>query len=464
MTARLSILTTAAALLATASVAVAQGQASDEPPLPEGLEEQEEPALPEGLDGEDEPGVPEGLRDGDEISVTADGDQAPWLPFDLNGYADIRAGARVVDDPYEERASVGELRVQLATERTWTAMNTAVRVVADAIYDPVLGEHEPQLERGEGAIDLREANVVVSPTEFADIKLGRQILTWGAGDLLFVNDLFPKDWNALLVGRDLAYLKAPSDAVKVSLFSELVNVDVVYTPRFDADRYPDRRRVSSWDPMLDRIAGGDSLVLADRPNTWFGDDELALRLHRHVGRYEVAAYGYHGRWKSPAGFDPLHGVATFPLLSVYGASARGPFGGGIAYLEGGYYDSRDDRGATDPLIRDSETRVLAGYERELGPLLTLGVQYYAEIADRDRHVVTLRLTWRAMAERLRATLFAFVSPSDRDIYLRPQLTYAIDDHWRAELGGNVFFGASDDTFFGQFRYNTNAYAGARYGW
>ncbi|MFW6031595.1 MAG: hypothetical protein ACOC9T_03300, partial [Myxococcota bacterium] len=32
----------------------------------------------------------------------------------------------------------------------------------------------------------------------------------GTGDLVFLNDLFPKDWRSFLLGRDLDYLKAPS--------------------------------------------------------------------------------------------------------------------------------------------------------------------------------------------------------------------------------------------------------------
>ncbi len=41
----------------------------------------------------------------------------------------------------------------------------------------------------------------------ADLRLGRQIVTWGVGDLLFVNDVFPKDWSAFFSGRPLEYLK-----------------------------------------------------------------------------------------------------------------------------------------------------------------------------------------------------------------------------------------------------------------
>ena len=63
----------------------------------------------------------------------------------------------------------------------------------------------------------------------------------------------------------------------------------------------------------------------------------------------------------------------------YGAPAfAGNLLGGIANIEGAYYDSRDDRDGTDPLIRNSEIRGLAGYERELVANFMLGLQYYLE--------------------------------------------------------------------------------------
>ncbi len=74
------------------------------------------------------------------------------------------------------------------------------------------------LDSGDGAFDLREASLVFSPSADTDVKVGRQILTWGTGDLVFINDLFPKDWVSFFIGRDVEYLKAPSDALKVSAF------------------------------------------------------------------------------------------------------------------------------------------------------------------------------------------------------------------------------------------------------
>ncbi len=33
-----------------------------------------------------------------------------------------------------------------------------------------------------------------------DLRLGRQIITRGVGDLVFINDVFPKDWSAFFPG------------------------------------------------------------------------------------------------------------------------------------------------------------------------------------------------------------------------------------------------------------------------
>jgi hypothetical protein len=447
--------------------------AADEPPLPEGAE----PALPEGA----EPPLPIGLEKPPPRPPAAK-PPADWLrQVGLTGFLDLRGGVRTQRDSHQRDASLGEARAQLDFQKT--LRKVTFRLVADFVYDPVLDHHTIDLESGEGWLDLRQANVGFSPLPLLDVKVGRQILTWGTGDLVFINDLFPKDWQAFFIGRDVEYLKAPSDALKMSLFTKLANLDVVFTPRFDADRFIRGERLSYWNAMLDRQAGRDAKVKTDQPNEWFRDHEWAGRLSKNVAGYELAAYGYWGYWKSPGGSDPVSGRATFPRLSVYGASARGQLGRGIANLEAGYYDSRRDRSGDDPFVNNGQLRLLCGYEQDLPRIakdLTLGVQYYVEWmmdhddyvaalppgmrrADEDRHVLTVRLTKLLMNQNLKLSLFAYYSPTDSDAYLRPNVSYKIDDHWTVEVGGNVFFGQRDHTFFGQFEKNTNVYAAARYG-
>ena len=400
------------------------------------------------------------------------------LDTELHGFVDTRAGLLTQNNPLEEDRSLTEIRAQLDSLTYFNAFTLQAR--ADFVFDELASDHtKVDLENGDGVIDLRELNLLFTPIDLMDVKVGRQILTWGTGDLLFINDLFPKDWNSFLLGRDEEYLKAPSDALFASLFPEFGTIDIAYTPRMDADRYIDGRRVSYWNPMTQSISGENAIIDADRQDEWFRDQEIAVRFYRPVFDYDFALYAYHGFWKSPNGMT-ASGDLIFPHLNAYGASLQGTLGEALINFETGYYDSRQDRSGTDPLIPNSEARFLAGYEREIAKDLTASVQYYAEwMMDYDayktglpnpetahdelRHVVTLRLTRMMMNQNLTLSLFAFYSPSDRDAYLRPAITYKLDDHWKITANGNIFIGENDYTFFGQFEDNSNINLGLRYG-
>ena len=399
------------------------------------------------------------------------------IDSDLHGFLDTRYGQRLQSDSHQDQQSLAETRLQLELSRMgdWTTL----QLKTDFYYDDVVDQDNIDLEDGSGWLDLREANLLFSPHSQADVKLGRQILTWGTGDLLFINDLFPKDWQSFFSGRDVDYLKAPSDAMLVSFFPEWANIDVVYTPRFDTDRYISGERISYWNPALNRHAGKDTVVSADRPDDWFNDDEWSIRVSRNLSGYELEFYGYDGYWKNPVGFDLSSGQVTFPRLRVLGASLRGSLGPGIASLEAGYYDSLDDRDGSDPLLPNSEWRGLVGYEQEIMRNLTAGFQYYLEILqeydryrdslastatarDELRHVITTRLTWQLLNQNLTLSLFNFWSPSDRDGYLRPVAKYKLTDAWQVTAGANLFYGEDEHTFFSQFTNNNNLYAGIRY--
>ena len=442
----------------------------------------DEPALPAGLGGgSSEPALPAGLgHDSGTTSVTAPSPSSSAFPVEVAGFWDVRVGTRLHADPVEDDMSLGEARLQ--AELNTRLSGIGLKAVGDVIADPVAEDRSVDLERGRGWFDLRQLNATWRPASFADLKVGRQILTWGTGDLLFINDNFPKDWVAFFIGRDVEYLKAPSDAAKVSLFGDWANVDAVYTPRFDADRYISGERISYYNASLGRRAGEDAVMETDRPDRWFRDDEWAVRVYRNVGAIEWAVYGYDGFWKSPAG-QTEDGRAAFPALSVAGASVRGPVVGGIGNVEVGCYDSRDDRDGADPMVRNSEWRFLMGVERDLSAVardLTLGLQMYAEwiqdydayrrtlpdgspASDEVRQVATVRLTKLLLQQNLECAIFAYYSPTDKDAYLRPRAAYKLNDRWRVEAGGNLFIASAPHTFFGQFEKNSNVYAALRVG-
>ena len=391
---------------------------------------------------------------------------------DMYGFVELRNGWRLQDDPYQKDASLAEGRMQLdfSTDLKWGWL----KLVGDLGYDFVEDKE---------IAGLRELNIAFSPVKFMDVKAGRQVLTWGTGDLLFINDLFPKDWKSFFIGRDTEYLKAPSDALKTSLFSDAVNVDLVYVPQFNNSNYIDGSRISYWNSLLGRTAGRDFVFADHERNSFARDSELAARLWKNIGSTETALYGYYGFWKTPEGVQPGATLTDYrlfyPRLAVAGGSLRTTVFEGIGNVEIGYYESLDDQSGDDPFVRNSEIRFLTGYEQEIGRNFTGAVQYYLEYMqdyddyertlpltsrqkDEFRHVLTLRLTKMYLNQTLKLSLFVYFSPSDQDSYWRPQLNYKITDNWALDVGANIFAGSEDYTFFGQFEDATNAYVGLRY--
>src|SRR3990172_12485890 len=130
-----------------------------------------------------------------------------------------------------------EERAQLKLDATGDPWRVLVK--GDVAYDHL----RPQDEK-----ELREGYADYSAGDW-DLRGGRPVITWGLGDLVFVNDVFPKDHEALFAGRPLEYLKRGVDAVKLGAYREFANFELVLSPDFRASRTPDPRRFHLYDPM-----------------------------------------------------------------------------------------------------------------------------------------------------------------------------------------------------------------------
>ncbi|MDP2700522.1 MAG: hypothetical protein Q8P98_00465, partial [Candidatus Rokubacteria bacterium] len=92
----------------------------------------------------------------------------------------------------------GRARIELTPRGERWALVAKGEMIFDALGPEVDGELR------EGYLDLALG--------LLDLRIGRQVITWGVGDLVFVNDVFPKDWVAFISGLPLEYLKKGSDA------------------------------------------------------------------------------------------------------------------------------------------------------------------------------------------------------------------------------------------------------------
>jgi hypothetical protein len=385
-----------------------------------------------------------------------------------SGFVDGGLGTRFSDDNLVQSSStLADLRWR--AESKWQPGSATVSFKSDFGYDGI---------EDDWVIDVRDLTLAFAMGGGVDVKIGRQVQTWGTGDLVFLNDLFPKDFVSFFAGRDDEYLKAPGNSFRITRYSQGVNVDFAWTPVFEPDVYLTGERFSFFSPLVGGNIAPDPPLSAIEPDKSLSTGEFALRLFRTVGSREYALYAYHGFFKQPNALTPQL-EATFAPLSSIGASLRQPLGGGLFNTEVAYYDSRDDRDGSDPLLPNSQLRFLLGYEWEARTNFTVGLQYYLEWTlehdallanspfpqyepDEVRHLLTNRLTYRAGRDKFTWSLFTFYSPSDRDAYLRPVFTYRHSDTWTLTAGANLFGGRDQHTFFNQLQDASNAYLRLRY--
>jgi hypothetical protein len=397
------------------------------------------------------------------LLITSAVNKAAAETLELAGFVQAHAAVRTsdVDCPAGTKcnAPFNDQRVQLKAEGGNEAGSLAFFGKIDWVHDSVLDEHDNEVR--ELYADYNADNFIM--------RGGRQIITWGVGDLLFINDIFPKDWVAFYSGLPMEYLKRGSDALKLDLFMGSTTLEMVISD-FRADRLPDRRQfvmASSFSSSLPRNI--------DEP----AGREIALKLSGNLGGWDSAVYASRGYYRAPALTETNSEISgIYPRLNTFGASLSGAFASGVLNLETGYYDSEDDRDGGNPAIENSQTRFLIGYSRQVGQETQIGVQAYAEwmqdydaykrtlpsgFSQRDevRTVATLRFTQHYLHQTLTFNLFAFWGLSEDDSYIIPSVRYAFSDNLWSEFGANILNG-SRSGMFGALGDNDNIYLAVRY--
>jgi hypothetical protein len=381
-------------------------------------------------------------------------------------------------DARHRQYAMAEGRAQLKTDYYFDGDNfladwgTVLRAKCDFVLDLYQG--------GKCLTDLRELNAALTPLDILDIKIGRQVLTWGTGDYIFLNDLFPKDYVSFLIGRDDEYLKKPNDALRAMLYSDIINFDFAVMPFFEPNTVPDGYRLT----FFDTFTGGINGVEAERdyvePSKKAKNFVYAARAYRNFSSYETALYYYRGFDPSPKSYknEAAHQL-YYERLDAYGASVRGPLLWGIANAEFSYYYSPEDTEGDIRTIQNSMVKYLIGYEKDMGNDFRMGFQYYVEqTADykeyknallqadyswpQFRHLITNRLTKMFANQTVKISIFSFFSPSDLDAYIRPTMEWKATDAWTLTIGANLPWGKDAWTEFGSLQKNKNVFARLRY--
>ncbi|MBU2647781.1 hypothetical protein KKI24_23940 [bacterium] len=420
--------------------------------------------------------------------------------LEWTGFLEIEQGSHIGKSSVVDKQWVlSNRRFRLATQSN-TDMGS-VFLKADFIEDSVARESR---------VDLREARVVVTPIQQMDLSIGKQVNTWGVADMLFINDLFPKNWISNFLGRDMESMKDAANSFRLTGYLGNLVLDVVYHPEFAPDTTPTGCRLSVYNPNSQTLVAnssscGSSYRYVNQPGETNG--ETAVRLKFQLGSYELAAYTYSGYFKNPKGLQRANNsgsgtgetglvagqtagyttlMAYYPKLQVQGASLEGQLGPGIMTFETGLYQSLEDKDGENPLIENGKWKYLLGYRMDLTAHLGVGAQWYQEqmlqydayekavgtyfpqtyeYRRKERqNTYTLRLTVKAQQETLWINLFRYQRPEDRDAFTKLDITKRLNDSLEMVVGTNVFEGEDhyEDREFGMLKNDDNLFARVKY--
>lgn len=214
--------------------------------------------------------------------------------YGFKGFVDTYHAVRS-SSPFDFMSSRTRVRGEL--ERSFG--NSKVAVSVNATYNALL--------KDETGLRLREA-FFEHQEEHWGLRLGRQIVIWGAADGVRITDLIsPMDMTEFLA-QDYDDIRMPVNALRFSVFNESMKVEVVVLPVFEGYRLPVDPR-NPWNIFsLSPIAQGMNIVWKEEAGK---------------PAFKVANIEYGARWSTTlSGIDfalaALHTWNKMPVIEVQG--------------------------------------------------------------------------------------------------------------------------------------------------
>lgn len=309
-----------------------------------------------------------------------------------------------------------------------------------------------------------------------DVKAGRQIIVWGRADKVNPTDV----WSV----RDLKLLTTDDEDQRLGAAAVQASWRVGHfsligvwqpewrTPNFPVPTLPAGLQSRTVDPHDAAGQFGLKLDHSGEGADW------SVSYARTIDKLPDLVV------EAPGRLDFI-----YRPMEMFGADAAVPVGqyglrGEIAYSR---TLNRDVPGAA---IKHDSLFLVAGIERTFGGELNFNLQYLYrhslgfqdpnQVVDpvqqlldrqedvisgqlaRDMHGVSVRVVDKFFNETLEGEIAGVAWFGKAEGALRPKLSYAVNDHLKLIVGGQLYFGPRDG-FFGQFRDASTAFTELRWG-
>lgn len=362
---------------------------------------------------------------------------SPWI---FNSYIQALLGQRLHNNSAVTNTSAKQATWRL--EADYEGDIFQLKVKSNARYDGITKQSTLKMRELALTVNFADSDMaLIKDTLLANTSLviGRQSLSWGVGDFLFINDIYAKNWSAFFDGSDIQYLKQPNDALKLSYFADSVSIDFVYQPSTNTDQ----------------LVNHESLLLPATPD----GSTTNARIYFSHGKADYAVYASDGYSPSP---EQVGNEFSYHKLRTLGFSGVMPLYNGLFKFEAGKHWRR---GNLTP-NKKTQTRFLFGYEQELIPRLNLSLQGYIEHDStpstyNHRQVVTAQFNYLSEDSAWQSQLMFFHSPNHYDSYIRYSTNLRYSDAFSLSFGANILTG-NEQSFFGRLGQQDNAFVRATY--
>ncbi|MCW5830319.1 MAG: hypothetical protein KIT79_13515 [Deltaproteobacteria bacterium] len=356
------------------------------------------------------------------------------------------------------------------------------RIMAQNLNHSTVPNHfdaRTQTLQDEVMLELREGYATL---QFGDLELrvGKQIIVWGRAD-----EINPTDW---LSARNMTLLLPEPFDQRTGVFG--VKADY-YLPS-------DFRLTGVWQPIptasvipLPAVPG--ILFAPQLPDVKFSNGEYAAKIDHSSGGFDWSVSYFTGFNRLPEvslllppgilsptspgyvglSHHRIHGVGG-DFVTVHGTWG---FRGEAAYV----HSKNGDGNRRD--IQTPFVSYVAGIEKDFGESANLIIQYFGKYVfhrydtsmglpddqfaqynalftgqlDTVQNGVSVRLDKKWWSDTLDLDLMGAVNFERTNWLIRPKLSYALTDEWKATVGGEVY-GGKKVSQFGFLEDNTTAFA------
>jgi hypothetical protein len=311
------------------------------------------------------------------------------------------------------------------------------------------------------------------------LRLGRQLLSWGAADGLILTDVVCPQNLSAYAGLDFAGSRLPVDGLKLGYSFQSFAAEAVWLPLFTPARLPGRENPLYRVLYPESIERGGTVLpvnIGDAvlPRT-IADGEYGLRLSAYTPALDFSVMAFYGWNDTPYAektivFSEASVPAGLELLPEYdrtitaGTDASVPLGEVLLRMEaawtgGGRYDrsaaetaAAFSAGQNDSPVEKHRLKLLAGLDWN-PPGWTLFAQYYEDLLPDAydggtarawrKNALTLRIAKAFFRKTLNLSAWCYLDLHDFDTAGSVSAAYALTDNLEFSLGSDFFTGGID---------------------